>query len=486
MATTRITTVFQFRRDTTENWLLNKDIIPAPGEPCFDLTAHTLKIGDGVLSYENLPTIGGVELKVEADGKSVVLEDNVFKLMGFSAAEVGAQPRKNENGELEWIVPSTEVVDGLQDAVAELRSDMTVVQTTVTTLQEIVIPSDEGSTPLLSRLESLEHKMDGTGDGTVDAKIDAKIKAFAAELTENGKVDTLLELINYVESHGKEAANMATSIDTLYSLVGSTSVAEQIAAAGHITKAEAEETLLSKIEAAATLKHVKYEISHKPVGTLVDYREKEIRVMCPADTQFTHQTGGANADANIYYIGFKAYAPAGAVSFKEDTAETISDNTMYYFENNDYAGIDKYGRKYSICWLAVAKYDEATQSWVRYGAKSTKEKYLGFYYSVEWYDANGVKIDSDCIRINLSNEECHNNIEPYYMSNIVKGVSVNGVLLDMVDGKVDIPVGAGLKSSEEIVVNKDGTLGVGTISFSKIVQAENEIVIMDGGSASNI
>ena len=89
-----IKTIFQFRRSTTEEWLLNKDVVPAAGEPCFDLTAHTLKIGDGKLTYENLPTIGGVELKVEADGKSVVLEDNIFKLMGFDAAAAGAQPRR--------------------------------------------------------------------------------------------------------------------------------------------------------------------------------------------------------------------------------------------------------------------------------------------------------------------------------------------------------------------------------------------------------
>ena len=27
----------RFRRDSTANWTLNKDVVPAPGEPCFDL-----------------------------------------------------------------------------------------------------------------------------------------------------------------------------------------------------------------------------------------------------------------------------------------------------------------------------------------------------------------------------------------------------------------------------------------------------------------
>lgn len=478
-----IKTVFQFRRSTTEEWLKNKDVIPAPGEPCFDLTAHTLKIGDGTLTYENLPTIGGVELKVEADGQSIVLEDNIFRLTGFKAAEVGAQPRKGENGELEWIVPSTETVEGLQSAIADLQSDVKTVQTTVEEIKEIVTPSTEGAASLLDRVQSLEHKMDGNGEGTVDEKIDTKIEAFAATLTpDDGKVNTLLELIDYVESHGKEAINMANDISELKGLVGITSVADQIASAGHITKIEAQETLLSKVQAAVALKHVKYEISHKPVGTLVDYRDKEIRVMIPADVEFKHQQSGANADVNSYYIGFKAYAPEGAVSFKEDLAKTISDGTMYTFEGNDYAGIDEYGRKYSICWLAVAKYNEETQTWHRYGDQSSKDKYIGFYYSVEWYDANGVKIDTDCIRINLSNEDCHNIIEPYYATNIVKGINVGGEKIEIVDGIVNIPVGSGLKSSQEIVINEDGTMSIGVVSWDKIGLDDDELVL-DGGSA---
>lgn len=158
----------------------------------------------------------------------------------------------------------------------------------------------------------------------------------------------------------------------------------------------------------------KYEISSKPNGTLVDYRDKEIRVMCPTDTEWKLQNSGENADANTYYIGFKAYAPDGAVSFKEEIGEIIVDDTMYYFENNDFAGTDAQGRKYSIIWLPVAKFSDG--AWTYYGANSTTTKYIGWYYTVEWYDDNATKIGSDLIRINLSNEDCHNNIKSFYGS----------------------------------------------------------------------
>ena len=31
-------------------------------------------------------------------------------------------------------------------------------------------------------------------------------------------------------------------------------------------------------------------------------------------------------------------------------------------------------------------------------------------------------IESDCVRINLSNEDCHSEIKPYYIADIMKAV----------------------------------------------------------------
>lgn len=174
-----------------------------------------------------------------------------------------------------------------------------------------------------------------------------------------------------------------------------------------------------KDEVHSIARMVNYEVSHKPAGTLVNYSDEEIRVMCPADTQWTLQNSGETADENAYYIGFKAYAPdSSIVSFKEDLGETISDNTMNYFEDNDFAGIDEYGRKYSIIWLPVAMHDAETDTWTYYGSNSTAGKYIGWYYTVEWYNADSVKVAADTIRINLSNENCHLKAMPFYAADM--------------------------------------------------------------------
>lgn len=480
----------QFRRDLAANWEQFKDVIPAAGEPCFVIDKNILKIGDGVTTFENLEPINGVKFELTADGKSLVLEDNVLKLMGFDNAEVGAQPRKNAEGFIEWVVPAVnEEMESLLVEVSALQDNVTALQEDVVSIQEIVTPSTEDGVPLLTRLEFLETKMDGTGEGTVDAKIDAKIKAFAADLTEDGKVNTLMELISYVETHGKEAADMAAGIQALEGLVGTESVHDQITKAiensGHISKEEATSTLLSKVEAKAVFKRVKYEIVSKPEGTLVDYRDKEIRVMCPVDTKFVKQNVGMGGNGNMYYMGFKAYAPDGAVSFKEGDQGIIEDE-MFDF-NGDFAGTDEFGRNYSIIWLSLATYDEDTDTWAYFGKNSSTKKYIGWTYCVEWYDANGIVIESDKIRINLSNESCHDAIEPYYMAGMVKEVAVNGALLDVVDGRVDITIPEPeitIKGSDEIEIAEDGTLSIKSISFDKIVQVEDEEIVLSGGGAA--
>lgn len=468
MATNTIKMRIQFRRDTAANWLLYKDVIPAAGEPCFEIDTGVFKIGDGVTTYENLKNIGGACLS--ADGKSIVIEDGVLKLAGFDAAEIGAQPRKNADGNIEWIVPSTETVDGLQTTVAGLKSDVSNLQTNVTAIQEILGSSEEGTGTLLDRIAAVETKV---GNESVDVKIKTAFDEFMAKVSDDGTVNTIKELIDYVAAHAPEAANMAADITTLQGLVGEGTVDGRILDA--ITKSEA--------KANALFERVKYEISNKPADAQVDYRDKEIRVMCPADTQWNLQNVGEGGDASKYYVGFKAYAPDGAVSFKEDLAKTIADTTMYYFEGNDFAGTDAYGRKYSIVWLPVAKYDEATTTWTYYGAGSSPSKYVGWDYSVEWYSADGKVIASDTIRINLTNESCHTAVEPFYMGSVVKGVKVNGTLLEMVDGKVDIKTTDIVKVSDELTLDADGKLGIGQINVSKLVQDTETELVLDGGAA---
>lgn len=231
MATQTLKMKIQFRRDTTANWIANKDVIPAAGEPCFDVDLGTLKIGDGVKTYEQLDAIGGDgSISVSADGSSIVLADGVFKLAGFDTADTGAQPRKTADGKLEWVVPSTETDEGLQTAVTTLQSDVAGLKTSVNTLN-----ADENT------------------EGSVLKIVKDEINAFATEINDTETIDTFKELVDYVANHGGEAATMAADIAALQALVGEDSVASQIDAAVKIDSVKVGGTLLDIIEKSVNI-----------------------------------------------------------------------------------------------------------------------------------------------------------------------------------------------------------------------------------------
>lgn len=143
----------------------------------------------------------------------------------------------------------------------------------------------------------------------------------------------------------------------------------------------------------------RFEISDVPVGTLIDYREKEIRIMCPEDTEFKLQNVGADGDANTYYMTLTIKAPEGAVAYREGHQGVVEGKVER---------IDGYRR----CWLGLAVFDGA--NWNYYGKNSTVDKYIGWTYCIEFYNAEGKVMESDSIRINLSNEECHYDIMPAF------------------------------------------------------------------------
>jgi hypothetical protein len=212
MASKTIKMVFQFRRATAAEWAQYPDVVPAAGEPCFVTDENVLKIGDGETTFANLKPINGVNAEVTADGKSIVLEDNIFQLMGFNEAEVNAQPRKAADGSIEWIVPSTETVEGLQTTVAGLQSD-------VVALQKAVGATEEGAATIMDRVASVEEAVEilngeGTVEGSVKKIVDEAINKFATDASNDDVVNSYKELIDYAADHGAEFTELVGVVDT--------------------------------------------------------------------------------------------------------------------------------------------------------------------------------------------------------------------------------------------------------------------------------
>lgn len=154
------------------------------------------------------------------DGKTIEVVDGRLALMGFGEAEEGQQLRI-QNGKIEWFTPDTSTVEGLSGTVAGHTSDINDLKTRVADVEYDI------------------ETMNGDGDGSVKKTAEeaaaAAINAWAEELSDDQVVNTFKELVDYVASHGTEAADMAANIqensneiEALKQLVGDEDVADQI------------------------------------------------------------------------------------------------------------------------------------------------------------------------------------------------------------------------------------------------------------------
>lgn len=282
----------------------------------------------------------------------------------------------NQNNELEYI-------RGLDENEVETDVEKQIVN--VSELPDV----SEGKTDMLYIVEEKVYLFNGTEYKCINEMDMSELKALG------DRVDTLetssADIILQVSGLETELSSMSDQIATLEEKVNAIKIPE---------------------ECKCTPDN-KYEITDVPAGTIVNYRDGEIRIMCPIDTVFTKQAVGTGGDANCYYATFKTYVPNDDVTgYIEHLGNKVDEEILTTFST------DKDGRRYQATWLALAKYDEATDSWTYYGANSSKEKYIGWDYRIDWYNSDGVMIASDCVRINLSNEECHFVIEPYYMASV--------------------------------------------------------------------
>lgn len=446
----------------------------------------------------------------------------------------GLEPKVGPDGKLAWYEPNPSTLEGLESAIAALQTADAQHTQKIAAIEANYLPltggaltgdlvladgakaisSDEADVKIAAAVQNANHlkreiveelplieNADVNTIYMVPKDIDEAGNNYSEWMVINGIFeqigDTSADLTNYVEKVSNATVGNIAALLTDGSLqdagIAALEVKEHLANENiHILEveraqwnaaaeqADANAESISALMNAAQLK--KYEFVNVPAGFSIRYTDTEIRVMAPKDFAWQKQAVGAQGNANMYYLGFRAYAPDNAVYFKEGDQGVIED-TIFDF-NDSFAGTDEYGRKYSIVWLAMASYDEASDTWTYFGTQSSTARYVGWTYAVEWYDENHTLITSDVIRINLSNEDCHLAAKPYYMGSVLSGIKLNNTLVETVDQIALIDTADLIKESEEIGINEDGSLSIKSISFSKLIVDEGEEIILGGGGSS--
>ena len=184
-------------------------------------TEHTTPIAATVYSIQDeagtLKEVGSVPV---GDGLTIEVIDGQIKLKGAADAEVGAQPRIKDDGSIEWIVPSTDTVDGLQTAVAGLQSDVSTLQTDVNAVEAVVGNAESGLVKDVAdntaNISAIDTKIGTVTDGKtiVEMISDAKTEATYDDTALAGRVSTIEN--DYLKAADKTAieTKMATDIST--------------------------------------------------------------------------------------------------------------------------------------------------------------------------------------------------------------------------------------------------------------------------------
>lgn len=171
MATQTIKTVFQIRRDTTANWELYKDIVPAAGEPCYDLDRHTLRIGDGVKAYNDLPVIGGIE---SADDLQAAIE------------------------QLQMQVGDADIVE-IQENYTNLTTQVNTFETEITEMQQTL--ETKADAEKMTELQTvIAQKADVNTVTELQTVIEQKLDAEAVEVLETELRNYIDEIVKNVEA----------------------------------------------------------------------------------------------------------------------------------------------------------------------------------------------------------------------------------------------------------------------------------------------
>lgn len=192
----KIKTVFQFRRGTTEEWNLNSEIIPAAGEPCFDVDLGTLRIGNGKSYYKDLKIIGGAT--ISEDGSSLIVE--------------GLQ---EDIEELQALVGETSVADQIANAMANVATAdaLETVVNNMTTLESKVTTSTDNVTEIQTLVEQ-NNTIVNELQTVVEQKADAATVVELQTIVENkADTETVTELQTIVEQ--KADATTVTELQTV-------------------------------------------------------------------------------------------------------------------------------------------------------------------------------------------------------------------------------------------------------------------------------
>lgn len=175
---------------------------------------------------DEIVSTGGEPNKLEGvkvNGEALAIADKMVDILISSGTENG---KINVNGKAVAITGLAALAYKSKISTSDLEDAL-----------KTVIDNKANSSDV-SAIESEISILKGTGDGSIKKTVDSAINDFATKVSDDGTVNTIKELVDWVASHGSEASEMASGIS------------------GNSTEIENIKTLIGTIPSTAEAKNV--------------------------------------------------------------------------------------------------------------------------------------------------------------------------------------------------------------------------------------
>lgn len=451
---------------------------------------------------KTLKQVGKVPL---GDGKSIaVADDGTISMLGFAEAVEGAQPRKKADGTIEWVVPSTDTVDGLQTAVAGLQSgvdaikadylkaaDKTELESKIATAQSAA----EATQTDVDNLEAYVGTFTAVGEETtVIGYIDAKI----------GAIPEQTDYSVTVEESSPAGYAKAYAFKQLGKTVATVNIPkDMVVESGSVVTnpvGQPEGTYIKLVLANAN-----EDVLYIDVGSLIEYitgdtaADGMITVAVDPTTHIATATINdgtvtlAKLHVDVQTAINKAHTHENADVLVAITAEKVSAwdaaqvNVIDSVDNTQFA-IDE-SKNLTLLDIAMSKVTGLADA---LAGKVDVVEGSRLITSDEAEKLEKLVLGADG-SVSVSGTIAAGNVDGLadWITNragTLKGLSENNfndTLLAKLNGIAEGAEVNYIKSvSDEFTVSAEGRLSVASVSVSKLVQAEDEVLILNGGASA--
>lgn len=433
-----------------------------------------------------VPVGDGSTVDVGADGK--------IKLHGIDDKTTGTYQPSLVNGVLTWTVPSTTTVEGLSTEMEGVKTRLTSAETKLAdlgadTVKEAIEAAAYDDTALAGRVTAIENDYLKAEDKTAleegtaaeKSRAEAAEQALADRLTPveaffataegeqlDTALDTLVEIQNYIDTHGAAAEAMVSDIadnaSAITALGGRVDALEEIDHTVYAKSADVNSALADKVDVEEGKRLMTDDEGTKLGGIEAG---AEVNVIDAVDTA-EFEIG--ETDRKLSILAVAQSKVTGLVDALEGKVDKVDGSRL--ITNSEAEKLEKLvlgeDGQVSVSGTIAAGNVDGLADWITTHRNETN----GLYPAADATKLAGIEAGAEV--------------------NVIEAITIGGNTVVTSNKTLDIPIATaealgvvkGATGENKVAVDAEGIMSVNSLNVNKLVQTTGEWLVLNGGDAA--